>query len=65
MTETVEMQPNNAPPVTPPSSSDNYNYGIELDKIGNYWKVPITANGINTSYNFTYIVKYNYIAPNQ
>jgi len=57
------MQPNNAPPVIPPS--EEFNYGAELEKVGNYWRVPIVSNGRNTNYNFTYIVKYNYIAPNQ
>lgn len=63
MDYTQEMQPNNAPPVIPPS--EEFNYGAELEKVGNYWRVPIVSNGRNTNYNFTYIVKYNYIAPNQ
>lgn len=61
MTETQEMQPAGAPPVDP--SEYEYNYGVELEKQGNYWKVPLTSNGRNTSYHFKYVVKYNYVAP--
>lgn len=49
-----------APPVNPPTD----NYGTELEKQGNYWKVPLATNGRSTTYDFTYVVKYNYIAPN-
>lgn len=61
MTYTQDIQPAGAPPVDP--SEYDYNYGIELEKQGNYWKVPLVANGRNTTYNFKYVVKYNYVAP--
>lgn len=57
-----EMQPGAKAPVNP---QDVQQYGTELDKQGNYWKVPILSNGNRISYSFTYVVKYNYIAPNQ
>lgn len=38
-------------------------YGIELEKQGNYWKVPLVSDGRNTTYNLKYVVKYNYVAP--
>jgi hypothetical protein len=53
-----EMQPAGAPPVSPTNS-----LGVELEKGVNYWVIPLFANGRNTSYHLTYVVKYNYIAP--
>lgn len=38
-------------------------YGRELEKQGNYWKVPLVTDGRNTTYNLKYVVKYNYVAP--
>ena len=38
-------------------------YGIELEKQGSYWKVPLVSDGRNTTYNLKYVVKYNYVAP--
>lgn len=38
-------------------------YGQELEKQGNYWKLPLKTNGRDTIYNLRYVVKYNYIAP--
>lgn len=61
MTYTQEMQPLGAPPVDP--SPYEYNYGVELEKQGNYWKVPLITNGRNINYSFKYVVKYNYIVP--
>lgn len=37
--------------------------GAELEKQGNYWKVPLVTDGRNTNYNLNYVVKYSYIAP--
>lgn len=62
MDYTIDIEPQGAPPVIPPSGEQSL--GVELEKQGNYWKVPIMANGGNTTYNFTYVVKYNYIVPN-
>lgn len=46
-------------------TSPDYNtdLGIELEKQGNYWKVPLVADGRNTFYDLKYVVKYSYIAP--
>ena len=63
MTYTAEFQPAGAPPEQLPEQEQFY--GTELSKRGGYWKVPIVANGRNTTYHLTYIVKYNFIAPNQ
>ena len=64
MNYTQEMQPAGIAPVDPPEQID-YNFGAEMEKQGSYWRVPLVSNGRNTNYNFTYIVKYNYLAPNQ
>lgn len=61
MTYTQEMQPAGAPPINP--SQYDQNFGEELEKQGNYWKVPLVSNGRNTTYNLKYVVKYNYVAP--
>lgn len=61
MTYFQEQHPYNAPPVIPPS--EDVNFGTELSKQGNYWKVPLAANGSKSNYNLTYVVKYNYVAP--
>lgn len=53
-----EMQPAGAPPDSP-----THSLGVELEKGVNYWVIPLFANGRNTSYHLTYVVKYNYIAP--
>ena len=38
-------------------------YGVELEKQGNFWKVPLVADGRNTTYNLKYVVKYSYVVP--
>lgn len=38
-------------------------YGVELERQGNYWKVPLVSDGRNTTYNLKYVVRYSYVAP--
>lgn len=45
-----------APPV-------NVDYGLSLEKQGDYWILPLMSDGRNTSYHLKYVVKYNYTAP--